>query len=79
MKPDYVICVGGTPGFGWLTLPSDEQDADAVIVTTQIEQVACYSSVAEAMPVFNRLRAAHPKRSFRIMSITPFEGPQRHE
>jgi hypothetical protein len=73
MNPDYVICVGGTPGFGWLTSPSDEQKPDAVIVTTAPEMVARYVDYDDALPTFQRLVAAHPKRCFSMMTLNPLE------
>ena len=83
MKPDYVICVGGTPGHGWLTLPSDEQCQTDVIVTTDPEMVARYASYAEAKPNFDALVAAHPRRHFAMMTLAPmgsrdetFDGPK---
>lgn len=75
MKPDYVICVGGTPCFGWLTMPSDEQEPDAVIVTTDREMVTRYVDYDDALPDFLRLVAAHPKRCFSMMSLNPLETP----
>lgn len=71
MKPDYVICVGGTPCHGWLTLPSDEQDATAVIVTTDRNMVARYVDHAEAKPRFDALVAAHPRKQFSMMTLAP--------
>ncbi len=70
-KPDFVICVSGTPCYGWLEQPSDEQDEDALIVTTDRSLVCRYSSAEEAMPTFNMLVAAHPRQSFRLMTIAP--------
>jgi hypothetical protein len=75
MKPDCVICVGGAPGFGWLTMPSDEQDADAVIVTTDREMVTRYLDYDDALPDFQRLTAAHPKRCFSMMTLNPLDTP----
>lgn len=74
MKPDYVICVDRAPGFGWLAIPSDEQDPDDLVVTADEEMVARYSTPDEAMPYFRRLVAAHPKRSFRMMSLPPLQS-----
>ncbi|MDP3871291.1 MAG: hypothetical protein Q8Q80_01390 [Methyloversatilis sp.] len=71
MKPDYVICVGGTPGHGWLTLPSDEQRPIDLIVTTDPEMVARYCDYAEAKPHFDALVAAHPRRQFSMMTLAP--------
>lgn len=71
MKPDYVICVGGTPGHGWLTLPSDEQCPTDVIVTTDPEMVARYIDFDEAKPIFDALVAAHPRRQFSMMTLAP--------
>jgi hypothetical protein len=71
MKADYVICVGGTPCYGWLTLPSDEQCSTDVIVTTDRAMVARYSSYDEAKPLFDALVAAHPRRQFRVMTLAP--------
>lgn len=71
MKPDCVICVGGTPGHGWLTIPSDEQDPTAVIVTTDRSMVARYADYEAAKPHFDALVAAHPRRQFSMMTITP--------
>lgn len=74
MKPDYVVCVGGTPGFGWLTIPSDEEDSDAILITEDPEMVARFESAEAARPWFDRLRMAHPKRSFRVMTINPLSS-----
>lgn len=75
MKPDYVVCVGGTPGHGWLTLPSDEDDdPDAVVITEDPELVARFSGYEEARPWFERLVAAHPARRFRMMTINPLQS-----
>ena len=71
MKPDYVICVGGTPGFGWLTLPSDEQEPTDVIVTTDPEMVVRYADYADAKPTFDALVAAHPRQQFSMMTLAP--------
>lgn len=71
MKPDYVICVGGTSCFGWLAMPSDEQEPDTVIVTTNRELVTRYIDFDDAQPDFQRLVAAHPHRQFRMMTIKP--------
>lgn len=71
MRPDYVICVGGTPCKGWLGHPSDEQDPLAVIVTTDREMVARYRDHKHAKPHFDALVAAHPNRQFSMMTLAP--------
>lgn len=73
-ESSYVICVGGTPGHGWLTIPSDEDDdSDAVVITEDPDLVARYNNYAEAKLVFDRLVAAHPTRCFSmaIMDTAP--------
>lgn len=71
MKPDYAICVGGTPGYGWLTLPSDEQCPSDVIVSTDPAMVARYADYAEAKPRFDALVSAHPRKQFSMMTLAP--------
>lgn len=69
VKRNYVVCVGGTPGEGWLTQPSDEQDQDAVIVTTDTDMVARFETWEQASERRDALAAAHPSREFRVAAM----------
>lgn len=69
VKRDYVVCVGGTPGEGWLTQPSDEQDPEAVIVTTDTDMVARFATRELACERLDALAAAHPSREFRVATL----------
>lgn len=69
VKRHYVVCVGGTPGEGWLTQPSDEQDQDAVIVTTDPAMVARYDTKDQAHERRDALAAANPGRQFKVTTL----------
>lgn len=73
MKNEFIVCVGGTWGNGWLTLPSDEDDALDIVITSDPELVLRYETSELAEAHLNKLVAAHPKREFCVREIEPLK------
>jgi hypothetical protein len=72
MKIEFAVCVGGTPGNGYLTFPSDEDDSsDLISVTEDPELVARFETADLAQVWLDKLVVANPNREFRITPIAP--------
>ena len=69
MKNEFIVCVGGTWGNGWLTLPSDEDNATDIVITSDPELVLRYETRELAEAHLNTLVAAHPTKEFCVREI----------
>lgn len=77
---DYVVCVGGTMGAGWLEAGSDEDDDPTQVrVTTHAELVDRYGTLGEAQERLAAMAAAHPGKEFRLARVEPLYETTQQE
>ncbi len=75
MKFDFAVCVGGTPGNGFLTFPGDEDDSPhSILIAEDPEMVARFETTDLAQAWIKELKTSNPDREFRITSIPPLQA-----
>jgi len=77
-KRDYVIAVNG-PGDCWLAGPSDEQDRNQLVTTSDRGLVWRFADFIAARAELRRMVKAHPCRSFRLDLMPKTDAAQQVE
>lgn len=79
MKPskayDYVICVSGTPGPCWLTLPSDEDEPGTLATTSDPQLALRFTDFVKARSMLREHVKLHQHRSFKLDLMEPKGTP----
>lgn len=63
---DYVICVSGTPGPCWITLPSDEDELGTLATTSDPQLALRLTDFVEARSMLREHVKLHQHRSFKL-------------
>lgn len=72
---DYVICVSGTPGPCWLTLPSDDDKPNTLATTSDPQLALRFTDFVEARRVLREHIKLHQHRSFKLDLMAPEVTP----
>ena len=72
---DYVICVSGTPGPCWLTLPSDEDEPGTLATSSDPQLALRFTKFVEATNMLREHARLHRHRSFKLDVMAPEGTP----